>query len=79
MTEKDTGANFTVGFIFGMVVGAAIGFLYAPKPGREVREIIKHKAEEVREKATEVAEKTKETAAEARKRVEERLGHEEEA
>ena len=44
--NKDTGLSFTIGFLFGAVVGAAIGFLYAPKPGRETRELLKHKAEE---------------------------------
>ncbi len=75
MTDKDSGSSFSIGFIFGLVVGAAIGLLYAPRPGREVREIIKHKTEEVKEKAGEVAEKTVETAAETRKRVEDKLSH----
>ena len=79
MNDRDSGTSFSMGFIFGLVVGAAIGLLYAPKPGKEVREIIKHKAEEVKEKAGEVAEKTVETAAEARKRVEDKLGHREAA
>lgn len=77
MSEKDSGASFTIGLLIGAAVGVAIGFLYAPKPGSETREMLKHKAEEAREKAGEVAEKTKETAAGARKRVEERLKHEE--
>ena len=77
MSDKDSGASFTVGFLMGAAVGAAIGFLYAPKPGSETRELLKHKAEEAREKASEVAEKAKETAAGARKRVEEKLKHKE--
>lgn len=70
MADKDTGLSFSTGFIFGAVVGVAIGFLYAPKPGKETRELLKEKAEKAREKASEVAEKTKETAAETRERVE---------
>ena len=73
--NKDTGLSFTIGFLFGAVVGAAIGFLYAPKPGRETRELLKHKAEEAKEKASEVAEKAKEAAVKAEKRVEEKLRH----
>ena len=79
MSEKDTGLSFTIGFIFGAVAGMAIGFLYAPKPGKETRALLKEKAEEAREKVTEVAEKAKEEAAEARKRVEEKIGKKKEA
>ena len=79
MSEKDTGFSFTVGFILGAVAGVAIGFLYAPKPGKETRALLKEKAEEAREKVTEVAEKAKEEAAEARKRVEDKIGKKKEA
>jgi len=75
MTDcKDTGISFTAGFVFGAVVGVAIGFLYAPKPGKETRELLQEKAEKAREKASEVAEKAKEAATKAEKRVEEKLG-----
>ncbi|GAG55518.1 unnamed protein product [marine sediment metagenome] len=75
MTDcKDTGISFTAGFIIGAVAGVAIGFLYAPKPGKETRELLKEKAEKAREKASEVAEKAKEAATKAEKRVEEKLG-----
>lgn len=70
---KDTGTSFTAGFILGAVAGVAIGFLYAPKPGKETRELLKEKAEKAREKAREVAEKAKEAATKAEKRVEEKL------
>jgi len=75
MSEKDSGINFTIGLLLGAVVGVAIGFLYAPKPGKETRELLKEKAEAVKEKAAEVAEKAKEAAAEAKKKVEEKLVH----
>ncbi len=74
MAERDTGASFAIGFIFGAVIGVAIGFLYAPKPGRETRELLRHKVEEAKEKAEEAAEKAKEAASEARKRVEDKIG-----
>ena len=74
--DKDSGANFVVGFFFGAVVGAAIGLLYAPRPGRETREIIRHKAEEVKERAEEVAAKAKDAAVEAKHKVGAKLHHE---
>jgi gas vesicle protein len=75
--DKDTGSSFAIGFIVGAVVGVAIGFLYAPKAGKETRALLKEKAEGLKEKAGEVTEKAKETATEARKRVGEKLGHKE--
>ena len=48
MAEKDTGASFAIGFILGAAVGVAIGFLYAPKPGKETRALLKEKAEQYR-------------------------------
>lgn len=51
----------------------AIGFLYAPKSGRETRSMLREKGGEVKEKAKEIAAKAKE-------KVRERLaGKEEEA
>jgi gas vesicle protein len=77
MSDRDTGSSFIVGFIIGAVAGVAIGFLYAPKAGKETRALLKEKAVEVREKAGEVAEKAKEAAAVAKRRVGERLGRKE--
>ena len=73
MSDKDTGLSFTVGFFIGAIVGTAIGFLYAPQPGKETRELLKHKAEEAREKAETITEKARETADETRKKVEGKL------
>jgi gas vesicle protein len=65
MSEKESG-SFAIGFVLGAVVGVAIGFLYAPKPGRETREMIKEKAEHA-------AEKAKDAAVKAEKTVEDKL------
>jgi gas vesicle protein len=74
MAEKDTGASFAIGFFLGAIVGVAVGFLYAPKPGRETRTMLKEKAETAAETAKEAAEKAREAAIAAEHRVEEKLG-----
>jgi gas vesicle protein len=51
MGEKEGGNNFLLGFILGAVAGIAVGFLYAPKPGKETRAMLKEKAHEFKEKA----------------------------
>lgn len=68
MGDRDTGSSFAIGFLIGAVVGVALGFLYAPKAGKETRALL-------REKASDVAERAKEVAAEAKKKVEEKFGH----
>lgn len=69
--DRDSGAGFGIGFVAGAVIGLAIGMLYAPRPGRETRELLK-------EKATDLAEKVKEGAIEAKKKVTARFGEKEE-
>ena len=72
MADKNGGSGFVNRLVVGAVVGLAIGFLYAPRPGEETRQVLKEKlesvrekGERVREKAADVAEKVKETASEA--------------
>ncbi|MBN1176493.1 MAG: YtxH domain-containing protein [Dehalococcoidales bacterium] len=78
MSEKDSGTSFAVGFLIGAIAGVAIGFLYAPKPGKETRAMLKEKAGEFKEKAGEVTEKAKEAALEAGKKVKDKFGQKEE-
>lgn len=68
MNDRDS-TSFLTGLILGAVVGLAIGFLYAPKSGKETRELLKEKAVVAKQKATEVAKKVKQTADEAIKKV----------
>jgi gas vesicle protein len=74
MADKENLNGFAIGFLLGAIAGVAVGFLYAPKPGRETRALIREKAEEVRDKASEVAEKVRDSATEAKNKVRERLG-----
>jgi gas vesicle protein len=47
MAENDSSGFLW--FLAGLGIGAAVGVLYAPRPGRETRESILEKAEESRE------------------------------
>jgi gas vesicle protein len=68
MSDHNAGSGFVIGFVAGAIVGLSIGFLFAPRPGEETREILKEKAVEVRGKASEVAHKIKETASEVKRK-----------
>ncbi len=62
MAEKEGGSSFLIGFIIGAVAGVAIGFLYAPKAGKETRAILKEKAGQFKDKAGElISRATKDT------------------
>jgi gas vesicle protein len=54
MPERDGGSSFLVGFIIGAVAGLAVGFLYAPKAGKETRALLKEKAGQLKDRAGEV-------------------------
>ena len=60
MAEKDGGSSFLIGFIIGAVAGVAIGFLYAPKAGKETRALLKEKAGQLKSKAGELFSRVKE-------------------
>ena len=75
MSDKDSGTSFAIGFLIGAIAGVAIGFLYAPKSGKETRAMLKEKAGEFKEKAGEVTEKAREAATDAGKRVKEKFSH----
>jgi len=49
----------------GAIIGLAIGFLYAPKPGEETRELARESVDKVREKAMASLRKLERTASEA--------------
>ena len=47
MSDKNSGPGFGIGLILGIAVGAALGFLFAPRSGKETREMVKDKAADV--------------------------------
>ncbi len=64
MSDHDGSKKFVIGFLLGVVVGAAVGILYAPHPGRETRAILRKKAEVASEKAKEIVGEAREKSRE---------------
>jgi gas vesicle protein len=54
-TDRDDGAGYLGWFLLGGVIGAVAGLLLAPRPGREMREMLAERSEEFRRRAQEVA------------------------
>jgi len=67
--NKDNAIGFGIGLLTGAVIGGAIALLYAPRSGKETRQIIKDKAmgvvDAVKEKTGEVIDTVTESASEA--------------
>jgi gas vesicle protein len=61
--NKDNVIGFGIGLLSGAVIGGVIALLYAPKTGKETRQLIKDKTTEVvdavKEKTTEVVDAVK--------------------
>jgi gas vesicle protein len=47
--DKEYGVKLAIGFGIGLLLGSAIGFLFAPQEGKKTREIVAKKAIEVKE------------------------------
>jgi gas vesicle protein len=45
--NKDKATGFGIGLLVGAVIGGVIALLYAPKTGKETRQLIKDKATKV--------------------------------
>jgi gas vesicle protein len=58
-----------VGFCAGAIIGGLVGMLYAPRPGKETRQLWKNKAEETLEDALAVAEQARDQATERVKKA----------
>jgi gas vesicle protein len=60
MMTRDGAAGFGLGILMGVALGAAIGILYAPRTGRETRELIRERAQEAK---TTIGERAKKVVA----------------
>jgi gas vesicle protein len=72
LMNQDNVIGFGIGLITGAVIGGAIALLFAPKTGKETRQIIKSKATEVvdtaKEKTSELMGTVKDAASEANRK-----------
>jgi gas vesicle protein len=73
MADRNGGSAFGIGLLVGAAIGLAIGFLFAPRPGEETRQLLKEKAGAARDRATEAAKKVRQTAGEAVKKARARM------
>lgn len=60
--ESGMGKGLLIGFLTGAAVGSIIALLYAPKSGKELREDIKNKSQDLIEDADEYISKAKDKA-----------------
>ena len=51
--------NFLSGFVVGIILGAAVGFLLAPKPGSETFQLLQTQINSVLAEARKAAEETR--------------------
>jgi gas vesicle protein len=70
--NRDHAIGFGVGLITGAVIGGVIALLYAPKSGKETRQLIKERANDVADavkfKTIEVVDAVKDAASEANRK-----------
>jgi len=65
-TGQDSGiGTFMVGMLCGAAIGAAVGLMFAPKPGAEMRQQIAEQSDRFRRRATEQADHLRRRATEA--------------
>lgn len=61
---NNSGGSFMGGMLMGLLVGGALGLLYAPQSGKETRKLIKTKALVVKDKVMDGIDMAKEEAVE---------------
>ena len=70
--NKDHAIGFGVGLLAGAVIGGVVALLYAPKTGKETRQLIKDKATDVvdavKDKTSGVIDAVKDAASEANRK-----------
>ncbi|WP_210238541.1 YkuS family protein [Pseudalkalibacillus caeni] len=70
-SKKISGKSIAAGVAAGTVVGAAAGFLLAPKSGKELREDVSDKTKTAKEKASSISDTVKEKTSTAKDKISE--------
>ncbi len=73
MDNRNSGSLLGIGLAAGLALGLTIGLLYAPRPGRETRAMIKDRAMDIKDKAGDMAEDIRERAGSMMHSAKERL------
>lgn len=58
-----TNKSASIGLILALIVGVAIGLLYAPQSGQKTRKLLKKQGKEAQKRVTQAAKKAKKTIA----------------
>jgi gas vesicle protein len=61
--------GYLTAFAIGALVGAGIALLYAPRSGKETREVLARRARELKDKAGDALDKAKETIREKKTEI----------
>jgi len=76
MSDSSSGSSFFAGFLMGAVVGAVLGIMFAPRPGRETRDLWRDRLGDVKLKATDVVDEIRDEVEEVKDRAQSALeGH----
>jgi gas vesicle protein len=73
--EKETGNGLVTGLLVGAAIGIGLGLLYAPRPGRETREMLRQRAEDIRCRTEALGDDVRERVGEFGDTVKERVGN----
>lgn len=62
MSNTNPIRDLAIGFLVGAAVGLTLGVLYAPRPGREIRQRVRERGREARETAEKIIHEAQEKA-----------------
>jgi len=60
--EKESGGGLFTGLLVGAIIGIGLGLLYAPRTGRETRDMLRQQAEDLKCRTKELGDELKEGA-----------------
>ncbi|MEW6141993.1 MAG: YtxH domain-containing protein [Chloroflexota bacterium] len=70
MSDSSSGSSFFTGFLMGAVVGAVLGIMFAPRPGRETRDLWRDRLGDAKLKAMDVVDEIRDEVEEVKEKAE---------